>query len=127
MLFIIEQIMLALSLIIPLLLVIAFFTLVERKVMASLQRRVGPNINGYFGLLQPLIDGFKLLMKEILVPARANFYIFLLTPMLLMSLSFSLWGILPLSFGFVFLDTKFSLLAFFILSSLNVYNIILAG
>lgn len=95
--------------------------------MASLQRRVGPNIHGYYGVFQPFLDGVKLLTKELLIPAKANFYIFLFSPLLMMTLSFSLWAIIPLSFNFSIFDSHFSLLFFFILSSLNVYNIILAG
>lgn len=122
-----EIVSISLSVILPLLLVIAFFTLLERKVMASLQRRIGPNIHGYYGALQPLIDGLKLLWKEMLVPAKANFYIFIFSPMFMMSLSFSLWAILPLSFTFTMFDSKLSLITFFVISSINVYNIILAG
>jgi NADH:ubiquinone oxidoreductase subunit H len=117
----------SLSVILPLFLVIAFFTLLERKVMGSLQRRIGPNIHGYYGALQPLIDGLKLLWKEMLIPAKANFYIFLFSPLFMMSLSFSLWAILPLSFAFTVFDSKLSLITFFVISSINVYNIILAG
>jgi len=106
---------------------IAFFTLIERKIMGSLQRRIGPNMHGYYGVLQPLIDGLKLLWKEMLVPAKANFFIFIFSPMFMMSLSFSLWAVLPLSFTFSILDSKLSLIVFFIISSLNVYNIVLAG
>jgi len=95
--------------------------------MASLQRRVGPNVHGYYGVFQPFLDGVKLLTKELLIPAKANFYIFLFSPMFMMTLSFSLWAIIPLSFNFSIFDSQFSLLFFFILSSLNVYNIILAG
>lgn len=95
--------------------------------MASLQRRVGPNVHGYYGVFQPFLDGVKLLTKELLIPAKANFYIFLFSPMFMMTLSFSLWAIIPLSFNFSVFDSHFSLLFFFILSSLNVYNIILAG
>ena len=63
---------------VPLLLTIAFFTLLERKFMAAIQRRIGPNIIGFFGLLQPLADGLKLFLKESIIPTRANIFLFLL-------------------------------------------------
>jgi NADH-quinone oxidoreductase subunit H len=68
------------ALILPLLLAVAFFTLYERQLLAALQRRQGPNIVGFYGLFQPIADGLKLLLKESILPKRANFLIFILSP-----------------------------------------------
>lgn len=95
--------------------------------MASLQRRYGPNINGVWGLLQPILDGLKLLLKEIIIPSRANPIIFLMAPAFAMSLSFSLFVVMPISFQTVEFHSKYSLLVLFTISSLNVYTIVLSG
>jgi len=71
-----------LGIIVPLLIAIAYFTLVERKLIAGIQRRRGPNVVGLYGLLQPLADGLKLLLKETILPSRANISLFLLAPLL---------------------------------------------
>jgi NADH-quinone oxidoreductase subunit H len=77
-----------LVIIIPLLISVAFLTLLERKVMASMQLRFGPNVVGFFGLLQPLADGFKLLLKESVVPTNSNTFSFIFAPVLTLFLSF---------------------------------------
>lgn len=125
--FVIEIFVTTLFILIPLIIVIAFYTLIERKLMASIQRRRGPNINGYSGLLQPIIDGLKLILKEIIIPAKSNMYIFILAPIFMMSLSFALWSILPFYSSITLIDTQFNLLFFLTISSLNVYNVILSG
>jgi len=76
-----------LALIIPLLISIAYLTLLERKVIASVQRRKGPNVVGIFGLLQPLADGLKLFLKETIIPNQANKILFLFSPILTFALS----------------------------------------
>jgi len=73
---------------IPLLIVVAFFTLAERKAMASIQRRKGPNVVGIFGFLQPFADGLKLVIKEIIIPAKANKFLFVFGPFITLFLSF---------------------------------------
>jgi NADH:ubiquinone oxidoreductase subunit H len=78
----------SLILIIPILISVAFFTLLERKIMASIQRRRGPNVVGLFGVLQPFADGLKLLIKETIIPSKANKIIFLIAPILALFLSF---------------------------------------
>jgi hypothetical protein len=83
-----ELIILALVTIIPLLISIAYYTLAERKVMASIQRRKGPNVVGFWGLLQPLADGLKLVIKEMIIPRRSNIILFIFAPMLTLVLSF---------------------------------------
>jgi NADH-quinone oxidoreductase subunit H len=75
--------------VLPLVLSLAFYTLAERKLMASIQRRHGPKIIGFWGVLQPLVDGLKLVLKEIIVPSRSNSYIFILSPILVCSISFT--------------------------------------
>jgi len=117
----------SLLMILPLLLTMAYYTLLERKVMASLQRRYGPNRNGPWGLLQPLIDGLKLLTSEIIVPTKANFWLFHLGPALTMSISFTFWAIIPFSFGSSVLTSDYGLLVLFTFSSMNVYSIVIAG
>lgn len=124
---ILEQIIINFLFILPLLIVIAFFTLIERKLMASLQRRIGPNLYGYLGLFQPILDGIKLIFKEILIPRKSSSGIFLLAPIFMMIISFSTWVILPFTGYLLLFDSKFSLLVFLMLSSLNVYTIVLAG
>jgi len=113
--------------VLPLVLSIAFFTLAERKIMASVQKRQGPKIVGFWGLLQPIIDGVKLLFKEIIIPSRSNMFIFLFAPVLVASISFTAWSVIPFSVTSVVTNANLGLLVIFLLSSLNVYGIILSG
>jgi NADH:ubiquinone oxidoreductase subunit H len=117
----------SLGLILPLLISIAFFTVFERKVLGSMQRRRGPNILGLFGSLQSIADALKLLSKETIIPGSANFSMFVGAPIVTLVLSLVSWSVIPF-FSFVcFLDTSISLLLIFAFSSLSAYSIIIAG
>lgn len=125
--FIVHYSLLALSILIPVLLSIAFFTLAERKIIASIQRRRGPNVVGMWGLGQPFADGLKALLKEIILPTQAKPTLFLLAPCITLFLSFINWAIVPFSYEEVIADLNYGLLYLYIFSSLSVYGIILAG
>lgn len=112
---------------VPLLISIAFFTLAERKIMASIQRRRGPNVVGMWGLLQPFADGLKALIKELIIPYQANRFLFILAPCITFVLSLVNWAIMPFSYNEVIADLNYGLLYIYALSSLAVYGIILAG
>lgn len=116
-----------LTLLLPLLLVVAFLTLVERKVIGSSQRRVGPTTTGFLGLTQPLADGLKLFLKETIVPSKANTIIFFFTPIAVFFFSLLNWLIIPFKYGVVFADIDLGILYFLAISSLSVYGIVLAG
>jgi len=115
------------GLVLPLLIGVAFLTLAERKVMASMQRRKGPNVVGLFGIFQPIADGLKLLVKEPVLPSSANLVIFVFAPMLTFLLSQVAWAVIPFGEGLVFADLNVGLLYLFAISSLGVYGIITAG
>jgi len=116
-----------LIIIVPLLLSVAYFTLAERKIMGSIQRRRGPNVVGYLGLLQPLADGLKLFVKETILPTSANQGIFLLAPFLTFLLSLMGWAIIPFGHGLVLADINVGVLYLFAISALSVYGIVLSG
>lgn len=113
--------------IIALLISIALLTLVERKLLGSVQRRRGPNIVGIFGLLQPFADGLKLLIKEFFLPTHAHNLLFFFAPIFTFFCTILLWFILPMSDSFSTVDIPFSMLLFLSISSLSVHGIIFAG
>ena len=116
-----------LSTTVPLLLAVAFFTVAERKIMGAIQRRRGPNVIGFLGLLQAIADGLKLLVKETILPSNSNLGIFLLAPVLSFILSVIGWAVIPFSDTIVLADINLGILYIFAISSLNVYGLILAG
>ena len=116
-----------LAIIIPLLIAIAYFTLVERKILGAIQRRRGPNVVGTYGLLQPLADGFKLFVKEALIPSLANKTLFILSPIITFTISLMGWAVIPYGQYSLFADIGLSLLFLLAMSSLGVFGIIMSG
>lgn len=116
-----------LAIVIPLLISVAYFTIAERKLMGSIQRRRGPNVIGFLGLLQPLADGLKLFVKETILPSNSNIYVFLLAPLLSFILSLIGWAVIPLAETVVISDLNLGILYLFTISSLSVYGIVMAG
>lgn len=117
----------SLAIIVPLLVAVAYLTLLERKVMAGMQQRRGPNVVGLFGLLQPLADGLKLLIKETILPSSANTIIFILAPIITFLLALVTWSVIPFAADMVLIDLNVGILFVFAISSLGVYGIIAAG
>ncbi len=116
-----------LAIVVPLLVAVAYLTYAERKVIAAMQMRKGPNVVGPFGLLQPLADGLKLLMKETIIPAGANRGLFVMAPLITFVLAMVAWAVIPVDAGWVLSDINVGLLYLFAISSLGVYGIIVAG
>ena len=111
----------------PLLIAVAFLTYLERKVIALVQYRKGPNVVGLFGLLQPWADALKLLSKETILPSGSSKVVFIIAPMLTFILSMIAWSVIPFSEDFVIADINVGILYLFAISSLGVYGVIMAG
>jgi NADH-quinone oxidoreductase subunit H len=125
--FILISLLKILIIIVPLLISVAYFTLAERKIMGAIQRRRGPNVVGVYGLLQPLSDGFKLLVKETVLPSNANKFIFILAPIITFVISLMGWAIIPYDKYSVLSEVNVGVLYLFAISSLGVYGIIMSG
>jgi NADH-quinone oxidoreductase subunit H len=116
-----------LGVIVPLLVGIAYLTLVERKGIGGIQRRRGPNAVGIYGLFTPRADGRKLLLKETIVPIAANSSLFRIAPILTFVLALMGWVAIPIGFGSVYADRNRGIIYRFAMSSLAVYGILIAG
>ncbi len=117
----------ALALIVPLLIAVAYLTYAERKVLAAVQLRKGPNVVGAFGLLQPFADALKMIFKETIIPTGANRVLFVLAPMITFGLAILAWAVIPVNDGWAIADINVGILYLFAISSLGVYGIIIAG
>src|SRR5271168_1811867 len=104
----------------PLLIGVAYLTLAERKVLAAMQLRKGPNVVGPFGLWQPFADALKMLMKETIIPSGSNRLLFLMAPMLTFALAMLAWAVIPVNDGWVGADINVGILYLFAISSLGV-------
>ena len=113
--------------VVPLLLAVAYLTYAERKVIAAMQLRQGPMVVGPLGLLQPIADGVKLLVKETVIPTGANKVVFIAAPMITFVLALIGWAVIPFGAGLVIADINVGVLYLFAISSLGVYGIIMAG
>jgi NADH-quinone oxidoreductase subunit H len=117
----------AMALLVPLLLGVAYLTWAERKVLAAMQLRKGPNVVGPFGLLQPFADAIKMLMKETIIPAGASRVLFILAPMITFMLAMLAWAVIPVNDGWAIADINVGVLYLFAISSLGVYGVIISG
>lgn len=127
MLFFVHTLLQILIIIVPLLLSVAYFTLAERKIMGAIHRRRGPNVIGAYGLLQPLSDGLKLLVKETVLPSSANKILFVFSPMLTFIISLMGWAIVPFDQYAILASMNIGVLYLYAMSSLGVYGIIMSG
>lgn len=112
---------------VPMLLAVAFVTIVERKMLAATQRRVGPNVVGIYGVLQPFADALKLVVKETVIPANAHKTLFFLAPCATLIFALLGWGVIPFGEGLVLFDFSLGLLYTLALSSLGIYGVLFAG
>ncbi len=112
---------------VPVILGVAYFTYFERKVLGWIQNRLGPNRVGYLGLLQPFADLGKMLLKEVVIPSRANKFLFLLAPLLSLVPALAVWAVVPFTPHFVVANIDAGLLYVLALTSFGVYGVILAG
>ena len=117
----------AIALVMPLMLLVAYFTYAERKVIGYMQLRIGPNRVGPKGWLQPIADALKLMFKEIIFPTKANRYLYLLAPVLAIAPAIAVWAVIPLGEGLHVANLDVSLLYVLAIGSVGVYGIILAG
>ncbi len=116
-----------LAITVPLLLSVAYLTYFERKVIAAMQLRRGPNVVGPYGLLQPIADGLKLFFKETIIPTGANRVVFVIAPVLTFTLALIAWAVIPLGEGLVLSNINVGILYLFAVSSLGVYGILMSG
>jgi NADH-quinone oxidoreductase subunit H len=115
------------TVLVPLLIAVAYLTYAERKVIAAMQLRQGPMVVGPMGLLQPLADGLKMFVKETVIPTGANKVVFIMAPMVTFTLAMIGWAVIPFGPGLVIADINVGVLYLFAISSLGVYGIIMAG
>ncbi|MGL5632387.1 MAG: NADH-quinone oxidoreductase subunit NuoH [Azovibrio sp.] len=115
------------AIVLPLMLCVAYLTYAERKVIGAMQIRIGPNRVGPLGLLQPIADALKLLMKEIVVPSGANRFLFVIAPMLSLAPALAAWAVIPFTDTLVLADIDASLLYILAIGSMGVYGVVLAG
>nr|YP_010955421.1 NADH dehydrogenase subunit 1 [Butyriboletus hainanensis]WMX20511.1 NADH dehydrogenase subunit 1 [Butyriboletus hainanensis] len=116
-----------LAVILPVLLSVAFMTIIERKQLAAHQRRVGPTIVGYYGIAQPFADALKLILKETVIPSQSNKVLFYLAPVATLIFSYLGWAIVPFGQGLTLFDYSLGIFYTLALSSLGVYGILFAG
>lgn len=116
-----------LLIVIILMMAVAYLTLAERKVIGYIQQRIGPNRVGPRGLLQPLADGLKLAMKEVIFPAKSNLYLFVLAPVMAIAPALAAWAVIPFDDGMVLANINAGLLYILAITSVSVYGVVIAG
>ena len=116
-----------LPLLLPVLISVAFFTLAERKIMGAIQQRKGPDFVGFGGIMQPIADALKLIIKETIIPSNSNTAAFIISPIITLVLSLFVWSIIPFGSKNFFLNIDLGVLFFFTISSLNVYGVLISG
>jgi len=125
--FMVSALVKCIILVVAILIAVAYLTLVERKVMAGIQRRLGPNSVGFYGLMQPFADALKLFLKEVVIPSTSNRNLFLGAPMLTLALAFIGWAVIPLGKGIVISDLHLGIVFLLAVSSFGVYGIVFSG